>query len=34
MSYHADKVKFMDGRTDRRTEAGSDNTPLARKVMV
>ena len=28
-SYRADKVKFMDGRTDRQTDAGNDNTPAA-----
>ena len=34
--YHADKQKFTDGRTDvptdRRTDAGNDNTPSAWKV--
>ena len=29
MSYHADKEKFMDKGTDRRTDAGNNNTPLA-----
>ena len=28
-SYHADKVKFTDKQTDRRTDAGNDNTPTA-----
>ena len=32
MSYHADKVQFKDRRTDRRTDAGNDNTPSAWKV--
>ena len=32
MSYRADKVKFTDGRTDRRTDAGNDNTPSAWKA--
>ena len=31
-SYRADKVTFTDGRTDRRTDAGNDNTPSAWKV--
>ena len=31
-SYHADKIKFTDGRMDRRTDADSDNTPFAWKV--
>ena len=31
-SYRADKVKFTDGRTDRRTDAGNDNTPSAWKA--
>ena len=31
MSYRADMVKFMDGRTDRRTDAGNDNTHSAWK---
>ena len=31
-SYHADKVKFTDGRTDRRTDAGNDNTPSVWKT--
>ena len=28
-SYRADKVQFTDGRTDRRTNAGNDNTHSA-----
>ena len=31
-SYHVDKQKFTDGRTDRRTDAGNDNTPSAWKA--
>ena len=31
-SYHADKVKFTDGWTDRRTDAGNDNTPSVWKT--
>ena len=32
MSYRADKVKFIDRRTDRWTDAGNDNTPSASKA--
>ena len=32
MSYRVDKVKFTDRQTDRRTDTGNDNTPLARKA--
>ena len=32
MSYHADKVKFMDGRAERRTDTGNDNTPSSWKA--
>ena len=31
-SYRADKVKFTDRQTDRRTDAGNDNTPSAWKA--
>ena len=31
-SYRADKVKFTDGHTNGRTDAGNDNTPLAWKA--
>ena len=31
-NYRADKVKFTDGRTDRRTDAGNDKTPSAWKA--
>ena len=32
MSYRADKVKFMDGQTDRQTDTGNNNTPSAWKA--
>ena len=32
MSYRADRVKFMDGWTDRRTDAGNDNSRSAWKA--
>ena len=33
-SYCVDMVKFMDGGTDGRTDAGNANTPSAWKAMV
>ena len=31
MSYRADKVKFMDGQTDRQTDTGNNNTTFGLK---